>query len=247
MAHVRDDRDVDGRGREDPHARDVQGAVEVGRGAEDPEVDRLGRPASTRPPACPTSAAGPGGCSPSRSPRAARPAPRRTPRPASRAATAPPRAAGVAPAGSGVSDVMARRLVQVLDEQVAPGTPVVIDGRQDHAVYFLHHTLGAWSPEGVIVLRFSGAGVSDVGRVRPHNEDSGFVGSLRRGRRRRRRRRGRGRGRLGHRGVRRQRGRARPLRPDARSRSSPRRTPPRRRASGWACSATSSGSAWRPR
>jgi serine/threonine protein phosphatase PrpC len=26
------------------------------------------------------------------------------------------------------------------------------------------------------VLRFSGAGVSDVGRVRPHNEDSGFVG-----------------------------------------------------------------------
>jgi PPM family protein phosphatase len=29
---------------------------------------------------------------------------------------------------------------------------------------------------GVIVLRFSGAGVSDVGRVRPHNEDSGFVG-----------------------------------------------------------------------
>src|SRR3954471_14198941 len=34
----------------------------------------------------------------------------------------------------------------------------------------------AWSPEGVIVLRFSGAGVSDVGRVRAHNEDSGFVG-----------------------------------------------------------------------
>jgi PPM family protein phosphatase len=32
------------------------------------------------------------------------------------------------------------------------------------------------SPEGVIVLRFSGAGVSDVGRVRAHNEDSGFVG-----------------------------------------------------------------------
>jgi PPM family protein phosphatase len=27
-----------------------------------------------------------------------------------------------------------------------------------------------------MVLRFSGAGVSDVGRVRPHNEDSGFVG-----------------------------------------------------------------------
>ena len=26
------------------------------------------------------------------------------------------------------------------------------------------------------MLRFSGAGVSDVGRVRPHNEDSGFVG-----------------------------------------------------------------------
>jgi serine/threonine protein phosphatase PrpC len=26
------------------------------------------------------------------------------------------------------------------------------------------------------VLRFSGSGVSDVGRVRPHNEDSGFVG-----------------------------------------------------------------------
>jgi serine/threonine protein phosphatase PrpC len=28
----------------------------------------------------------------------------------------------------------------------------------------------------VVMLRFSGAGVSDVGRVRPHNEDSGFVG-----------------------------------------------------------------------
>jgi protein phosphatase len=27
-----------------------------------------------------------------------------------------------------------------------------------------------------MVLRFAGAGVSDVGRVRPHNEDSGFVG-----------------------------------------------------------------------
>src|SRR3954465_6650905 len=27
-----------------------------------------------------------------------------------------------------------------------------------------------------MVLRFSGAGVSDVGRVRPHNEDSAFVG-----------------------------------------------------------------------
>jgi protein phosphatase len=27
-----------------------------------------------------------------------------------------------------------------------------------------------------MVLRFMGAGVSDVGRVRPHNEDSGFVG-----------------------------------------------------------------------
>jgi serine/threonine protein phosphatase PrpC len=27
-----------------------------------------------------------------------------------------------------------------------------------------------------MVLRFSGAGMSDVGRVRPHNEDSGFVG-----------------------------------------------------------------------
>src|SRR6476469_82583 len=26
------------------------------------------------------------------------------------------------------------------------------------------------------MLRFSGAGVSDVGRVRPHNEDSAFVG-----------------------------------------------------------------------
>ena len=26
------------------------------------------------------------------------------------------------------------------------------------------------------MLRFSGAGVSDIGRVRPHNEDSGFVG-----------------------------------------------------------------------
>ena len=26
------------------------------------------------------------------------------------------------------------------------------------------------------MLRFVGAGVSDVGRVRPHNEDSGFVG-----------------------------------------------------------------------
>jgi protein phosphatase len=31
------------------------------------------------------------------------------------------------------------------------------------------------SPEGVIVLRFQGAGVSDVGLVRAHNEDSGFV------------------------------------------------------------------------
>ena len=51
----------------------------------------------------------------------------------------------------------------------------MIDGRQDHGVYFLPPS-GVWSPEGVIVLRFSGAGVSDVGRVRPHNEDSGFVG-----------------------------------------------------------------------
>jgi protein phosphatase len=46
-------------------------------------------------------------------------------------------------------------------------------------VYFLHH--GAHprdvvSGRSLIVLRFSGAGVSDVGRVRPHNEDSGFVG-----------------------------------------------------------------------
>jgi serine/threonine protein phosphatase PrpC len=32
------------------------------------------------------------------------------------------------------------------------------------------------SGRSLIVLRFSGAGVSDVGRVRPHNEDSGFVG-----------------------------------------------------------------------
>src|SRR3954471_11834461 len=32
------------------------------------------------------------------------------------------------------------------------------------------------SREEVQVLRFSGAGVSDVGLVRPHNEDSAFVG-----------------------------------------------------------------------
>jgi protein phosphatase len=32
------------------------------------------------------------------------------------------------------------------------------------------------SGRSLIVLRFSGAGVSDAGRVRPHNEDSGFVG-----------------------------------------------------------------------
>jgi protein phosphatase len=32
------------------------------------------------------------------------------------------------------------------------------------------------SGRSLIVLRFSGAGVSDAGRVRPHNEDAGFVG-----------------------------------------------------------------------
>src|SRR3954462_857822 len=42
-----------------------------------------------------------------------------------------------------------------------------------------HHQ--AWSirrglRKEFIVLRFSGAGVSDIGRVRAHNEDSGFVG-----------------------------------------------------------------------
>jgi protein phosphatase len=46
-------------------------------------------------------------------------------------------------------------------------------------VYFLHHDAhlgGVVSGRSLIVLRFSGSGVSDVGRVRPHNEDSGFVG-----------------------------------------------------------------------
>ena len=42
MADVRDNRDVDRRGREDPHPCDVQGPVEVGRGPEHTEVDRLG-------------------------------------------------------------------------------------------------------------------------------------------------------------------------------------------------------------
>ncbi len=97
------------------------------------------------------------------------------------------------------------------------------------------------------MLRFSGAGVSDVGRVRPHNEDSGFVGpyvvlvadgvggaaageiasataaysasAVA----------------LGWVGAAPGAGR------------SLRRTPPRPPGSGWACSATSTGSAWRPR
>jgi serine/threonine protein phosphatase PrpC len=46
-------------------------------------------------------------------------------------------------------------------------------------VYFLHHAAhprDVVSGRSLIVLRFSGTGISDVGRVRPHNEDSGFVG-----------------------------------------------------------------------
>ena len=97
------------------------------------------------------------------------------------------------------------------------------------------------------MLRFSGAGVSDVGRVRPHNEDSGVRRPLRRGRRRRRRWRGGRRDRLGHRGLRRQRRRAEPARAASGAGARRRRTPPRRTASGWASSATSTGSAWPPR
>jgi PPM family protein phosphatase len=39
-----------------------------------------------------------------------------------------------------------------------------------------HAQDGGVPPEGVVVLRFSGAGVSDIGRQRARNEDSGFVG-----------------------------------------------------------------------
>ena len=96
------------------------------------------------------------------------------------------------------------------------------------------------------MLRFSGAGVSDVGRVRPHNEDSGFVGpyvaivadgvggaaagEIASATAAYSRERGRA-GRFGERP----------------SSSWPRPTPPRRPASGSGCSATSSGSAWRRR
>ena len=43
-------------------------------------------------------------------------------------------------------------------------------------MYCLSHNTVGLRKEWLIVLRFSGAGMSDIGRVRPHNEDSGFVG-----------------------------------------------------------------------
>ena len=112
-------------------------------------------------------------------------------------------------------------------------------------MYFLTAIRGTWSPEGVIVLRFSGAGVSDVGRVRPHNEDSGFVGPYVAlvadgvG--------GAAAGEIASAtaaysasAVALGRSAQRP------ERSSPRPTPPRRTASAWGSSATSTGWAWPP-
>ena len=50
VADVRHDGDLGGGGREDVHPREVQGAVEVGRGAEDADVDRLADRRRTRSP-----------------------------------------------------------------------------------------------------------------------------------------------------------------------------------------------------
>src|SRR3954451_19437204 len=53
---------------------------------------------------------------------------------------------------------------------------LAIDCRRDLGVYCLNRPSRVWSPEGVMVLRFAAAGVSDVGRVLRHNEDSAFAG-----------------------------------------------------------------------